>query len=60
MRYIITGQYADGSEYGDTATSLAELAFIASDIYRFSTDETIAPYQRVVAETVVIETEEEL
>ena len=58
MRYILSGQYADGSEYGEAVDNLADLAFITSDIDRFDGDERIDEAQRVDAETVTIETEE--
>ncbi len=52
MRYILTGKYANGDDYGEGTESLAELAYIISDLNRWHDDE------RVDATTLKIETEE--
>lgn len=58
MRYILTGLYADGSGYGEATESLADVAYIISDINRFDGDERVDEAQRVDAATIIIETEE--
>lgn len=57
MRYLITGYYANGDEYGDATDSLVELSWILSDIDRFDTEKTPAE-RRVLSRTIMIETEE--
>lgn len=58
MRYMVSGKYADGSDYMNAVYNIADLAYILSDIDRFDGDERIDEAQRVDADTVTIETEE--
>lgn len=58
MRYIVTGKYANGDEYGETTESLAELSYIVSEINRWDNHASVGENLRVDASTVTIETEE--
>lgn len=57
-RYILTGKYANGDAYGEATESLADLAYIISEINRWSDDERSDPSARIDATTLKIETEE--
>ena len=59
MRYIITGLYANGDAYGEATESLADLAYILSDINRWNNSPSVGENLRVDADTVKIETEAE-
>ena len=58
MRYILTGKYANGDDYAEATESLAELAYITSEINRWSDDERVDSSARIDATTLKIETEE--
>lgn len=58
MNYIITGSYANGDQYGEKADSIAELAYILSDINRFDSDST-KPEQRVLSDSIKVESEDD-
>lgn len=58
MRFIITGYYANGDQYGEATNDLAELSWLLSDIERFDTERTPSD-KRVLANTIKIETEED-
>ena len=58
MRYILTGKYDNGDEYAEATESLAELAYIISEINRWGDDVSLSPDQRVDPASLIIETEE--
>ena len=58
MRYILTGKYANGDDYAEATENLEELAYIISEINRWSDDERVDPSARIDATTLKIETEE--
>ena len=58
MRYILTGKYDNGDEYAEATESLAELAYIISEINRGGDDMSLRPDERICADNITIETEE--
>ena len=58
MRYILTGKYDNGDEYAEATESLAELAYIISEINRWGDDMSLRPDERICADNITIETEE--
>ena len=60
MKYLITGKYANGDDYAEATESLAELAYIISEINRWHDHASVGENLRVDATTLKIETEEEL
>jgi hypothetical protein len=58
--YLVTGQYHNGDAYADKVTGVAQLAYILSDIKRWSDDERIDPSARINARSINIELEEEI
>lgn len=54
MRYILTGKYTNGDDYAEATESLADLAYIISEINRWKIGEGL----RIDASTLKIETEE--
>lgn len=58
MRYLITGKYDNGDDYAEATESLAELAYIISEINRWGDDMSLRPDQRIGSDNITIETEE--
>jgi len=58
MRYLITGKYDNGDDYAEATESLAELAYIISEINRYGDDMSLRPDQRIGSDNITIETEE--
>lgn len=59
MKYLLTGKYANGDDYTETADSLAKLSEIIDDINRWHNHASVGENLRVDATTLVIETEVE-
>ena len=57
MRYLITGKYANGDDYGETLDDAEQLAEALHLIARHDHDDTPS-YYRVLSDTIKIETEE--
>lgn len=56
MKYLLTGKYANGDDYAETADSLAKLSEIIDDINRWHNHASVGENLRVDATTLVIET----